>query len=371
MVAMNHGSGLDALRAELADLDRKILELVALRQDRVTEIGRLKRRSGLSTRDFRQEKEVVDRARRRATELGLGSDFAEQLLVLLIRSSLTAQEQDRVQTSGRGDGRRVLLIGGAGKMGRWLARFLASQGFAVEIADPAGAYGGFPHVSDWRDSSLDQDFIGVAAPLRQSSAILEQLAERRPSGIVFDIGSLKTPLRSGLHALVAAGTRVTSIHPMFGPDTELLSGLHVIFVDVGVPEATSRVEELFDSTMAIQVEMDLDSHDRMIAYILGLSHALNIAFFTTLAESGEEAPGLAKLSSTTFGAQLDVARTVASENPSLYFEIQSLNEYGDQALATLQSAIERLRTAVESGDEAGFTDLMKRGEAYLRDAHRG
>ena len=369
-MSQNNDPSLDRLRTELADLDLKILELVALRQDRVTEIGRLKHRNGLLARDFRQEKEVVDRARREAAELGLSGDVGEQLLLLLIRSSLTVQEQDRVQTSGRGDGRRVLLIGGAGKMGRWFARFLASQGFAVEIADPSGAYDEFPHVSDWRDSRLDQDLIGVAAPLRESSAILEQLAARRPGGIVFDIGSLKTPLRAALDALVAAGTRVTSMHPMFGPDTELLSGRHVIFVDVGVPEATSRVKELFDSTMAIQVEMDLDSHDRMIAYVLGLSHALNIAFFTTLAESGEDAPGLANLSSTTFGAQLEVARAVAGENPSMYFEIQSLNEHGYQALATLQSAIERLRTAVRDGDEAGFAELMKRGEDYFRDTQR-
>ncbi len=42
--------------------------------------------------------------------------------------------------------------------------------------------------------------------------------------------------------------------------------------------------------MAERVVMTLDEHDRLIAYVLGLSHALNIAFFTALAESGEEAP---------------------------------------------------------------------------------
>ena len=31
----------------------------------------------------------------------------------------------------------------------------------------------------------------------------------------------------------SAGCNVTSVHPMFGPDTELLSGRHVIFIDVG------------------------------------------------------------------------------------------------------------------------------------------
>ena len=43
----------------------------------------------------------------------------------------------------------------------------------------------------------------------------------------------------------------------------------------------------------------LDEHDRVIAYILGLSHALNVAFVTAMAESGEAAPRLADMSSTT------------------------------------------------------------------------
>jgi chorismate mutase/prephenate dehydrogenase len=100
--------------------------------------------------------------------LGLGPDLAERLMLMLIRASLAAQERDRVHERGRGSGRKVLLIGGAGKMGGWLARFLASQNFQVEIADPAKSAGEFPQISDWRDSSLDQDIIVVAAPVRSS-----------------------------------------------------------------------------------------------------------------------------------------------------------------------------------------------------------
>ena len=48
---------------------------------------------------------------------------------------------------------------------------------------------------------------------------------------------------------------------------------------------------LFASTMAEQVVTTLDDHDRLIAYVLGLSHAVNIAFFSALADSGEAAPG--------------------------------------------------------------------------------
>jgi chorismate mutase/prephenate dehydrogenase len=117
--------------------------------------------------------------------------------------------------------------------------------------------------------------------------------------------------------------------------------------------------------MVEQAVMTLDEHDRLIAYVLGLSHALNIAFFTALAESGEAAPRLAKLSSTTFDAQLDVATRVAQESPELYFEIQSLNDYGAESLEALAKAVESLRRAVLSRDQATFTTLMQRGREYL------
>lgn len=356
---------LDELRSQLGALDQSILELIAKRQALATEIGRIKASTGKATRDFTQEKEVVNRARRAGEAVGLDPQLAEDVAMMLIRGSLTVQEQDRVQAKGEGGGRRVLIIGGAGKMGGWFARFLSSQGFAVEIADPAGAVEGFPHIGDWKSSKLDQEIIIVAAPLRKSAEILEQLASKQPGGIVFDIGSLKSPLRKGLQKLRDAGAKVTSIHPMFGPDTELLSGRHVVLIDLGSPEATKAARELFASTMAVQVEMDLDSHDRLVAYILGLSHALNIAFAAALSESGEDASKLITLSSTTFDAQLEVARRVASENPHLYFEIQALNEYGVGALDGLLDAVQRISKAVRSGDEAAFVAIMERGNRYL------
>ena len=126
------------------------------------------------------------------------------------------------------------------------------------------------------------------------------------------------------------------------------------------------MRELFAHTMALQVDMELESHDRLIAYVLGLSHALNIAFFTALAGSGEAAPELARLSSTTFDAQLGIAAAVAEENPHLYFEIQSLNDYGGESLGAFAAAVERVRSLIREKDQAGFEALMERGRAYLR-----
>jgi chorismate mutase/prephenate dehydrogenase len=357
--------GLDDLRLQLAELDSRLLELVAERTRLASAIGAVKREAGLPTRDFAQEREVVERARARAESLELSPRLAEDLILLLIRSALAAQERDHLRISAGGTGKRALVIGGAGKMGGWFVRFLTSQGYEVEIADPVPASGESRRLSDWRDAELSHDVIVIAAPLTTSNEILVSMSKRPPRGLVFDIGSLKSPLRQGLQAMARAGARVTSVHPMFGPDTDLLSGRHVIFVDVGSSAATSEARDLFASTMAVRVSMDLESHDRLIAYVLGLSHALNIAFFTALAESGEAAPELAKLSSTTFDEQLAVSRKVARESPRLYFEIQSLNDYGTESLSALLYAVERLRSVVRAGDESGFRALMERGRDYL------
>lgn len=359
------GQHISGLRDRLTEIDRQILALVAERQQVVERIGSSKRAAGQDTRDFRREKEVIEGAIATADRLGVPTELAEALLRMLIRSSLTTQERARVVAEGRGSGRKAMVIGGAGRMGAWFADFLASQGYDVEVADPVEGDGRYPQRKDWQAGPLDQDVIVVATPLEISSRVLDALAEHKPAGLIFDVGSLKSPLRDSLRNLVAAGCRATSIHPMFGPDTQLLSGRHVIFIDVGCREATEEAKALFEATMAERAEMALDEHDRLIAYVLGLSHALNIAFFTALAESGEDVPHLEAISSTTFDAQLAVSSRVADENPWLYYEIQALNDYGREPLDALERSVTSLVETIREGDADGFVALMQRGRDYL------
>ncbi len=355
---------LEDLRGDLSAIDRQLVELIAERQKIVGEIGRTKQSSGTGTRDYAREKDVLDMGRAQAEEMGVDPDIVEGLLQMLIRTSLESQERDRVVAEGKGDGRSALVIGGAGKMGRWFVEFFASQGFSTVVADTTLQNGPGTY-ANWTDAGVDFDVIVVAAPLAVSGRILAQLAVLKPRGLIFDIGSLKSPLIDGLKELQSARCRVTSLHPMYGPDTRLLSGRHLIFCDVGDEQATADAKELFAATMVEQLDMTLEDHDRLIAYVLGLSHALNIAFFTALAESGEAAPKLAQMSSTTFDAQLLVSEAVAQDNPHLYFEIQNLNKFGLGPLDALCEAATRIRETVVGGDEDGFVELMHKGREYL------
>lgn len=355
---------LENLREKLSGIDRQIVELIAARQSVVDEIGNNKQTVGRATRDFERERDVLEMARSQAETLGVDPNLADEIMTTLIRASLTHQERSRVVAEGRGDGRRALIIGGAGKMGGWFVNFFSSQGFLTVVADTQ-VEPGPGKCRDWRQAGIDYDVIVVATPMAISGQILSELAALQPAGLIFDIGSLKSPLKSGIAELCAAGCKVASLHPMYGPDTELLSGRHLIFVDAGCPQATREAKDLFTATMVEELDMGLADHDRLIAYVLGLSHALNIAFFTALAESGEAAPKLAQLSSTTFDAQLLVAGAVAHDNPRMYFEIQHLNDFGQSPLDALCESAVRIRDLVKHGDEDGFVELMQNGREYL------
>ncbi|MEM1081332.1 MAG: prephenate dehydrogenase/arogenate dehydrogenase family protein, partial [Pseudomonadota bacterium] len=256
---MSNPSTLEALRAELDRIDAALIEHAAARQRLVSEIGRHKQQQGRQLRDYRREREVLDGVRARAINEGLEPDLAEALLKQLIEASLTRQEQQRIGGSGRGDGQAVLLIGGAGLMGQWLARFFDSQGFRVQIVDPAWSQdaGPFESVDDWRSACRRVDVVVVCTPIEISRQLLQDLIEvhREQSidALVFDVASVKAPLVDTLRAGAEAGLNVCSIHPMFGPDTVLLAERHVVFMNVGQPAAVEQARALFEETMAEQV----------------------------------------------------------------------------------------------------------------------
>jgi chorismate mutase/prephenate dehydrogenase len=166
-------------------------------------------------------------------------------------------------------------------------------------------------------------------------------------------------MRSGLEALAAAGCKVCSVHPMFGPNEIGLSGRHILFVDAGNAEALGEARALFAHTAADCVDLSLEEHDEVMAWVLGLSHLVNIAFASALAESGEAVPLLRQISSSTFNAQLKVAAQVVSENPHLYYEIQQGNALTGEVVGQFRKVLDDLARAVRTGDEISWTRAME------------
>ncbi len=351
---------LEALRARIRALDLELIDRVGERQELARRAGELKRRQGRPTVDFEQERVVLDRVREAARARGLDEAIAQDLFVALIRASVTVQDEDNLRASALGVGSRAVVVGGAGRMGRWFGRFLAAQGYVVSSLDPVGA-------AD-ENAAAERDLAGAeliicSTPPAVTARLYADWAARMPAGVIVDIASIKTPLVAPIRALRAAGARVASIHPLFGPATILLRDADVVICDTGDAPAAAAIEALFLPTTARLVHLSLEDHDRIMADLLSLAHATANAF--ALALPAAEHP----VRSTTFRALEDLAAAVVRESPDVYFEIQASNPHSAAALDRLRAALDRVATAVMAGDPVAFGHLLAAGRE--RTAVRG
>lgn len=358
---MSTDNDLARLRDEIRAVDRALVELTAKRLALARQVGEIKQQDGQPIRNYSVEAEAMRLVREAADKLGVPRETAESLLKLEIRESLRVQERDRVRRArtSTGDAGRAIVIGGAGRMGRWFVEFLESKGYACRVIDPAGPERALP------DGPLAADVILLAAPPSESARVLDEIAGRTGRALVLDIASLKTPLAGALRKLASSGARVASIHPMWGPATDLLADKNVVVLDCGDAEAAEAAAKLFEDTAARVTRMPLDEHDRFMGIVLGLPHALNLAFGHALATGATTRDDVATLGGPTFQKQLAVAREVANENKDLYFEIQKLNPHTPDVLRALQRSLEDMEAALRERSE--FRRYMTEAQAWFED----
>jgi chorismate mutase/prephenate dehydrogenase len=354
------------LRARVREIDSRILRLVAERMDLVKSIGAVKRSRGVALRDFEVEKQVLDNAAETARELGIALDLARGVMQLLISESCL--EQERLHYSAYGGGaERVLVVGGAGKMGQWFAQFFRNQGHDVRVFDPQPAPEDFPSCATLEAGLAEASVAVVASPLEATAEVIERIAAIGYAGIAFDIASLKGPLKSAIAGARARGIRLTSTHPMFGAGARTLSDKVICMCDCGDDEANRRVRGFFEETAATLVPLSLDEHDRIISYVLGLSHLVSIVFAHVLAGSGISYAQLCSVGSTTFLSQMKTTESVARENPDLYYAIQRSNPNTPGVYEAFAAGLERMTRSVLSEDRDNFVAAMERAKAWLDD----
>lgn len=380
-------SELDRLRNRIREIDAQVLRLVRERMDCAAEVGRAKKQQGVPLRDWQVERAVLDHAESLASQLNLSPILARSLMQALIAESRA--EQERLTYSNySGEAERILVVGGRGKMGRWFVDFFADQGHRVTVYDVASSSpGAAPSIvsADLNDAApagpspesavrtvdrlesalADSDFVVIATSLETVGESIDQIVATGYRGILFDVASLKGHLKAAIERASAAGVCVTSIHPMFGPATKALSGQVICLCDCGDATATRRIRAFFSDTAATLVELSLDEHDRIISFVLGLSHLINLLFARVLREGGGSFEALNRVGSTTFHSQMATTSAVLRDNPELYYAIQKLNPYTGELYESLSRELGRLTDAVRRGDREDFVRQMCEGRDWI------
>jgi len=348
----------DAIRWHIEEIDNQIMDLIGERMRLAMEMGQYKIGKGMPVRHLRVEEQVMARYVSRAKQSGIGEDAARRIAHILLHESVDAQFH-----IPHGESKRITVVGGSGKMGAWLCRFLDYRGHKVMVNDIVSSTM-FPYENDLRRAVNHAEIVVIATSISSAKETLDKVLALKPKGLVFDISSIKAPLVPSLQKAAEKGLKVASVHPMFGPDTTSLLDRNILVCDCGSKEGAEEAQALFDGSGASVHAIKVEEHDRLMSYVLGMSHALNIAFFNALSKGSVPYEELQKASSTTFRHQECTSKRVAGESPELYYEIQHLNPHSKETLDLLVRSIEEIRKAATAEESDDFVRIMESGRKY-------
>jgi chorismate mutase/prephenate dehydrogenase len=264
------------------------------------------------------------------------------------------------RTGGSAARRTLLLVGGAGRMGRRLAPFFRKRGYRVLIADPAGRVPGFASADV--SAAASADVVCVAASLDGAPAALEAVLAQSPRGLVFDIASLKTPLLPLFARARRAGVAIASTHPMFGPSSAF-SGNDFLVLDCGDAAAAARVTRLFSGAGLRIRRMPVAEHDPWAARTMGLAHVAALACAGALVRLNVNAFDVDGRATTSFRRLLDLVGSLLDQDPALTRSIQTQNPDAPHAARVLAEELDAFRAdlfAAEAGPLAARIGALRR-----------
>jgi prephenate dehydrogenase len=227
-------------------------------------------------------------------------------------------------------GKPVAIIGGAGKMGRWLAGFLRDDGFEVVIADPdedarreAGRQLGVTIAGSNAEALAAARYVLLSVPIESFEGVVRELGPRvQPGQTVIDITSTKVSPVDVMHRHIRQG-RVLGAHPLFGPGAASIANKNVVLTPTtdAETELAQKVAAYLGGRGARVTLMTPQEHDETMSLVLGLSHFIALVAADTLLSSGKIRP-METSGSSTYKVLLTLIESVLSEDPDLYASLQ-------------------------------------------------
>ena len=266
--------------------------------------------------------------------------------------------------------KRVAVIGGAGDMGRWMAKHFAKMGCRVTISDVRRDRAervakelGVQTARNNVEAVSDVDMTILCVPPEAVPAVVEETVDHlKPGSTLVEISSVKTGIFEALRRVSERGVKTLSIHPLFGPGAPSPEGFKVVLIPVRDPEVERKeAEAMFPG--AEVVEATLEEHEEAMAYTLALNYAVNTALALTLREV--DLKRLRKLSGPTFTAQLSLSEAVTRTNPNISAAIITRNAYTLKTLSRYVQNLKALMDAVEEGKTEKLIEMLREAKATL------
>ncbi len=245
-----------------------------------------------------------------------------------------------------------ILIYGVGGMGSFFKEFFFSRGYDVA---------GYDVVESKRDVELDEigdfDVVFVCVPMDSVGDALANIKKyANPRALLVDISSIKSNI---LPLFDESGFDYLSIHPMFGPKSEIGLSNIIVVVESGRDEEKVILDE-FRKAGAVISYLPREKHDEKMAEIQGISHFALLAMANFLADRiGDEDLVYA---SPIFCVLYKLASRILNQDWRMYLHIQkNAEKLRDEFVESIVSLNERLK------DEKEFQRVFRRLKQKFRD----
>lgn len=228
-----------------------------------------------------------------------------------------------------GPGFKIGIIGGYGKMGRWLARFLQGEGKEVFIAgrdrtkllETASQLN--VKAASNEQAVRQSDAVILSIPIDSFEQIVREIAPFTHDGqYIFDVTSVKARPVEIMHKYIQKGM-ILGVHPMFGPGASGIKGQRFVLTptNAGEQAMAEKTRAYLEARYAKAVMMKPAEHDEIMSIVLGLSHFIALVSADTLVSLGKIKES-EMISGTTYRILLKIAEAVLSEDPDFYSSLQ-------------------------------------------------
>ena len=271
---------------------------------------------------------------------------------------------------------QVAIVGAAGKMGTWFARYFAQRGLDVSAYDInqkkiLKTSSKVKVQESLFDCVHDADLVLVCVPVQKTPQAVKECTKNMKDGaIIAEISSVKNKTFAALKK-IPNNLRPLCIHPMFGPGASKKVEARMLLVPVRNEKIEVKIaKEIFEKANVI-VLPNAKQHDKSIAMVLGLTYFANIVF-ARLMSSGNISM-LKQVSGTTFGLQSLIAESILTEEPDLVIALIGENVYAKKYINQYlkeAAALARLAVANDSNDLKAELEKLKLNMQKRQDLQR-
>jgi len=336
-------NSLDELRVQIDKIDSQMVELLAQRAKITAQVGQYKSRVGLPIYVPEREAELISKRREQAKAFGVSPMLVEDLLRRIMRESYHTQNVNYLCT--KPDIKKIVVVGGAGALGRVFVDMFTRSGYPVSILEK----------KDWANSAeilKDAGLVLVAVPIQMTTEIIAKLDNLPADCLLVDITSTKQkPLDAMLK--VHSGP-VLGLHPMFGPDVPSLVKQVVVVCRGRDEDKYQWFLQQMTIWGAILQYSDAKEHDDAMGFIQVMRHFCSFVFGAHLANENPNLKQLVSLSSPIYRLELAMVGRLFAQDPALYADIIFDNKDSVHLLTKFAEQFAQALTLVETKNKGEF-----------------